>query len=592
VRVVAILAAYNEERFIGGCLDHLIEQGVEAYLIDNSSKDRTVEVASRYLGRGLIDIETFPRDEGVYKWRPILERKQELAASLDADWFMHADPDEIRLPPHPDQTLAEAFAEVDARGYNAVNFLEFTFVPTREAPDHDHPDFLRTMRHYYPFMRDFPNQIKAWKRQPERVDLARRGGHRVNFPDICVYPESFKMRHYPYLGVAHVVRKYAEKEYDRAELRQGWHGYRAEVVAEKIGLPSQAELHTYTTDGELDSSNPRTRHILQDWVGQKKMPNRQDRSAGVEKKPAAVPRPPAKTGRARPGNREVLKEKIGGAGRSLSLRWNIAASRRKILRATGESTDVTFITGRGNIGDHLIHAGARRLLAGVPYKEVQIWRDRKEGIRGLDRLGGHTALVTGGGGWCKPFHWLWPEVFPRIEELFERVVVLPSTVDTSFGPVREVLSETKALFFARERESYRQLQELCQTGIALDTAFFYDFGPYKRHRSEGLLRAYRTDAEAAGGRIPRGNDDISLTCATLDEFLWRIARHQAVETDRAHVMIAAAMLGKEVRYRATNYHKVPAIADYSLKGFPVRRMPNEGPQRTGGPSGDAPGSRR
>jgi hypothetical protein len=43
MRVVAILAAYNEERFIAGCLEHLIEQGVDAYLIDNESTDRTVD---------------------------------------------------------------------------------------------------------------------------------------------------------------------------------------------------------------------------------------------------------------------------------------------------------------------------------------------------------------------------------------------------------------------------------------------------------------------------------------------------------------------------------------------------------------------
>src|SRR4029450_4028264 len=39
VRIVALIAAYNEARFIGGCLDHLHEQGVETYLCDNGSTD-------------------------------------------------------------------------------------------------------------------------------------------------------------------------------------------------------------------------------------------------------------------------------------------------------------------------------------------------------------------------------------------------------------------------------------------------------------------------------------------------------------------------------------------------------------------------
>src|SRR5215831_2675215 len=145
MRVVALLAAYNEERFIATCIEHLRSQAVDTYLIDNESTDETVAIASRYLNRGLIGIETVPR-KGIYSWKPILRRKEELACELDADWFMHVDADEIRLPPDPVCTLADAFVEVAEQGYNAVNFFEYTFVPTKEDPDHDHADFQRTMR--------------------------------------------------------------------------------------------------------------------------------------------------------------------------------------------------------------------------------------------------------------------------------------------------------------------------------------------------------------------------------------------------------------------------------------------------------------
>ncbi len=265
MRVVAILASYNEERFIAGCLEHLFEQGVEAYLIDNCSTDRTVEIAERYLKRGLIGIETLPRTEDVYKQRPIHERKEELAATLEADWFMHMDPDEIRLPPRSDRTLAQAFAEVDAQGYNAVNFMEFAFVPTKEAPDHDHPRFQQTMRWYYPFQRSFPqwrpHRRNAWKRQAEKVDLAGRGGHRVRFPGLRLYPQFFKMRHYLFLSVPHALRKWVDRNYDETEVEKGWHGWRASLTPEKIRLPSQKELRYYTSDDELDPSNPLTRHL-------------------------------------------------------------------------------------------------------------------------------------------------------------------------------------------------------------------------------------------------------------------------------------------------------------------------------------------
>jgi glycosyltransferase involved in cell wall biosynthesis len=264
-RVVAMLATHNEERFIAGCLEHLIGQGIEVYLIDNCSTDRTVEIAGRYSGRGLIDVETFPRAEGVYKWRSILERKEQLATTLDADWFMHVDADEVRLPPRSARTLAQTFAEAGAQGYNAVNFLEYTFVPTREAPDHDNPRFWQTMRWYYPFLPRFPHRLNAWKRQPERVELAPSGGHRVSFPGLRMYPESFKMRHYLFLSVPHAIGKYVDRRYDSAEVEKGWHGWRARLIEEKIELPSQRELRFYTSDDELDPSSPRTRHVSEEW---------------------------------------------------------------------------------------------------------------------------------------------------------------------------------------------------------------------------------------------------------------------------------------------------------------------------------------
>jgi hypothetical protein len=39
-------------------------------------------------------------------------------------------------------------------------------------------------------------------------------------------------------------------------------------------------------------------------------------------------------------------------------------------------------------------------------------------------------------------------------------------------------------------------------------------------------------------------------------------------------MIAAALLGKAVEYSTSSYHKVPSIADYALKSFPVRQQPS------------------
>lgn len=267
MRILALIAAYNEERFIGGCLEHLFSQGIEAYLCDNQSTDDTVAIAKRYLGAGLRGIEHIPRD-GTFRWRQILRRKEALAAELEADWFLHLDPDEVPLPPQSGQpgqsgqTLAEALAEADASGYNAVEFSEFAFVPTREAPHHDHPDYRRTMRWYYPFAPAAHHRVIAWKRQAQPADLASSGGHAIQFPERRIAPQPFRLLHYLFLSREHAISKYVSKVYDPQEVRDGWHGWRATLTAGAVRLPPQAALRAAFTDDDLDPSSPRTTHWL------------------------------------------------------------------------------------------------------------------------------------------------------------------------------------------------------------------------------------------------------------------------------------------------------------------------------------------
>jgi glycosyltransferase involved in cell wall biosynthesis len=261
LQVVAIIATYNEERFIGGCLEHLFANGVEAYLCDNESTDRTVEIAKSYLGRGLVGIETIPRD-GTYRWKQILARKQQLAAELAADWFLHLDADEVPQSSRPGQTLAEALADADAAGYNAVDFHELTFVATRESPDHDHPDFRRTMRWYYPFAPGPLHLVRAWKRQP-KVDLVRTGGHQASFRGRRISPQPLFLRHYLILSHEHMLRKYVRRSYDAGEVRKGWHGWRAKLTETDLRLPSQARLRFTAGDADLDASSPRRQHFIE-----------------------------------------------------------------------------------------------------------------------------------------------------------------------------------------------------------------------------------------------------------------------------------------------------------------------------------------
>jgi hypothetical protein len=262
MKVVALLAVYNEELYLQRCLEHLREQGVETYLIDNGSTDRTPDIARSFLDHGVIGVEVFPRD-GVYEWEPLLRRKEELSLTLGADWYMHCDTDEIREAPRPYRMLKEGFEAADRAGYTAVNFDEFVFVPTVSDESFEHEDYVRAMRYYYYFAPSPIRQVKAWKNLGRPVDLHSSGGHRVAFEGLRVYPESFILRHYMVLSHEHAVRKYCGRVYSEREIaEQGWHRARAGLRPEEIGLPDRRLLKTVSAEGTWDRSDPWQVHPL------------------------------------------------------------------------------------------------------------------------------------------------------------------------------------------------------------------------------------------------------------------------------------------------------------------------------------------
>jgi glycosyltransferase involved in cell wall biosynthesis len=265
MRVIAVLATYNEASYLDACVSHLNANGVEVYLLDNESTDGTPDLARRYLGHGVIDIDTFPR-AGHFALREQLRRKEELYATLKADWFMHVDADEIHVARPMEMTLAEAYAKVEAEGYNAVNFMEYTFIPVREHPDHEPAHFRETMRWYYPFLPSFPHRLNAWKKTDARAELEWSGGHVVRFPGLKMWPTSFVMRHYLFMSTEHARRKYEGKRYAPDELRDGWFGgesaWRNRFTTRTLQFPSKNELREFVNDNLLDASNPRTAHFL------------------------------------------------------------------------------------------------------------------------------------------------------------------------------------------------------------------------------------------------------------------------------------------------------------------------------------------
>jgi hypothetical protein len=225
--VVAIIAAYNEADIIDAVVRDLIDQGISVYLLDDGSTDGTAEIVDAYMGRGVIGIERLPAENagpGEFALAPIVRRKAQLAAELDAHWFINHDADEFRESPYTGVPLKDAIRRVDALGYNAIDFASLNFWPT--------DDSFRAgedVRAAFPFYSEAPEfdriQIRCWKKDT-CVDLESTGGHDTRFEGRKVFPVRFLLRHYPIRGQTHGERKvFVERRprYAARERALGWH---------------------------------------------------------------------------------------------------------------------------------------------------------------------------------------------------------------------------------------------------------------------------------------------------------------------------------------------------------------------------------
>jgi hypothetical protein len=222
-RLVALMSSFNEADIIGPSLDYWLEQGVQVHLLENWSTDGTDRIAAAREARG-VHIERFPpggRGDhfqiGLY-----LRRKEELAKELDADWFIHADVDEIREGPFPGGGIREALHHAERGGFNCVDSKLLLFQPIDESfcPG---GDFRTHFQFWDPT--DYRNtQRKIWKKNPASVDLIGSAGHDVSFPGRRVYPFRFLLRHYPYRSSQQASRKLLEdRSLDPDEFRAtGW----------------------------------------------------------------------------------------------------------------------------------------------------------------------------------------------------------------------------------------------------------------------------------------------------------------------------------------------------------------------------------
>ena len=268
--------------------------------------------------------------------------------------------------------------------------------------------------------------------------------------------------------------------------------------------------------------------------------------------------------------------------------------------------DIVYIPNRGNAGDSFI--------AHATYQVLERIGLRYETGNQYGVFPGRTVIFAGGGNLVAPYHNGLTFLKSNLG-LWKKLIILPHTIRAYEGVLSQL--ESNAFVFCREQASYdfvKKHAKSANTFIADDMAFACDFAITTRqmkdrrlvdlfnrvllvrnakrlarsahHRlrtahAPNVLDAFRTDLEKTTLELPKGNFDVSqgfsaddpLQLSSLHATYWMmsfIGSFDIVRTNRLHVGIMAAMLGRELHLYDNSYGKVRDIYEYSLR----ERFPN------------------
>ena len=260
---------------------------------------------------------------------------------------------------------------------------------------------------------------------------------------------------------------------------------------------------------------------------------------------------------------------------------------RGLLRAIAlEGADVSLFLPRGNSGDRLILEGLYQILAEVGIRITHQIKpnDCPPPFNGQSP---RVLLVAGGGSWCEHFNWTARRT-SELAPLYDKTVVFPSTFDMNVPLIREIVTNLPdtTYLFCRDYKSFVFLRDRQRTYLEHDSAFSFDYtsrswlctvdeplplwtGPILGNLYTRVLFALRSDKDSKSWRrfLPDGAENLDISDTTKNDynlFLSCIESADCVVTDRAHVMIGAAMLGKIVFAVDNGYYKVRSMYDYSL----------------------------
>jgi hypothetical protein len=270
-----------------------------------------------------------------------------------------------------------------------------------------------------------------------------------------------------------------------------------------------------------------------------------------------------------------------------------------------ETGEVHLRLMRGNAGDALIHVATLALLARLGLPARHIVDDAA-----LDPAG-KTIVVVGGGN-LVPGYREAAGFLERVHARARRVLVLPSTIRGNQALLGALGPNVHLV--CREAVSYAHVGRFAtRAGCHLDHDLALSLDarallaqppppfPWRALAAAGwrararavaaevaarglprreVLRCFRLDGERAGPPPPPGNRDLpalleppagdpAATRWSAHRLLAILDRAAVVHTDRLHVAIGAALLGKRVRLHPGCYDKNRSVYEHSLRArFP------------------------
>jgi glycosyltransferase involved in cell wall biosynthesis len=226
-RVVAFMAAYNEEDIIVQSIRKWTDQGVRVHVLENWSTDATYDLAKQLERQLPVTVERFPQSgpSQFFDWGAMLARIEVLSGEIEADWFVRRGADEVLRSPWPGVSYRDGLYLVDQAGFNCVDHTIVEFHPVDDGFETgmDHEAYFK----HFDFKHlSHPFQRKAWKNYGQPISTIPSAGHDVVFAGRRVYPFKFLLKHYSFRSQSHGEKKvFRERKarWNPGERARGWH---------------------------------------------------------------------------------------------------------------------------------------------------------------------------------------------------------------------------------------------------------------------------------------------------------------------------------------------------------------------------------